>query len=183
MLSRIRAGWMPVALLAGVLLATNAGCAGAGLRRQQAIETEAIAHIYHRPAPDVAAEVRRLLSDTGFSLTPDSDDTFVRTQWKAVIEDDEVASLYERYVIRVKRLTPHYSRVVAMKVSLTTVGMETYHPLRLSQRGARNGGGSGKGLWPLPMGPPVLSRDGAFEWALLERVEETNAQRIEASIR
>src|ERR1700753_1939426 len=100
--SRTHVGRCVVALFVGVLLAMNAGCAGQELRRQQVLGAQAATHVYHRPAPELVAKGRRLLSDTGFVLALQSDDTCVRTQWKVVIDDDEFASLGERYVVMVK---------------------------------------------------------------------------------
>lgn len=166
-----------------ILLATSSGCIGRRADRETLLHAQAAVHVYHRPAPEVAAAVRALLVEKGFALTPSSNDMWLRTQWKRTIDDDEFASFRERYVVFVKRLTAHHCRVEAARFTLTTVGMETYHPLSMSKPDGQHSQGTasyGAGLLPLAAGPRTGQRDTAFEWDLLRRVDPTGAHWIEA---
>jgi hypothetical protein len=178
-------GW-PGLLVAGALSAASVGCVDTQRQAERALHLQAEAHVYHRPAPEIAEEVRRLLVGRGFALTAASDDHFVRTQWKRIIDDDEFASVRERYVVLVKRLTDHHCRVEAVKFTVTTVGMETYHPMSMSKpdgSSSQNTATYGKGVMPLAMGPRGYARDPDLEWELLRHVDAPKARRLEAEAR
>jgi hypothetical protein len=173
------------AVVAAGLFLVLPGCAGAslGAKLEQA---HAGVHVYHRPAPEVAAAVRAELAANGFTLDPASDDRLISTQWSWPLEDDQFVSQGERYVVLVKRLTAHHCRVEAVKFTMWTGGLETYHPLSPLRNGSKNGNPNtvsyGKGLSPLLMGTPTVGRDFGFEWALLRRVDPIDASRIEATV-
>jgi hypothetical protein len=173
-------------VLAGALLAPATGCAPGKPPVAALVEARAAAHVYHRPAPEVAGEVEALLKARGFQLSPIHRGQLITTQWKSLIDDEQFATSQERYVILVKRLTAHYCRVQAVRLSASTLGMETYHPT--STRGDSravntNDADYGRGLSPLAVGPPTYRRDPSFEWDLLRRVEPATAQRIETDAR
>jgi hypothetical protein len=169
------------------LLGALSGCAGAlGSSPSKKLEqAHAGTHVYHRPAPEVAAAVRAELEAEGFTLDPVSDDRLVSTQWSWPLEDEQFVSQGERYVVVVRRLTAHFSRVEAVKFTMWTGGVETYHPLKplRNDKGTNaNTVSYGKGLSPLLMGTPTYARDFQFEWALLRRVDPLDARRIEDTV-
>ncbi len=169
---------------AGLLcaLCTLAGCARSS-PGDVLVQAHAGIHVYHRSAPEVAAAVRAELEARGFTLDPTSDDQLIGTQWRWPLEDEQFVSQGERYVVLVKRLTAHHCRVEAVKLTLWTGGLETYHPLKPRNGGGGSTSGVGRGLSPLAMGTPTIARDFRFEWGLLRRVDPTDALRIEDTVR
>jgi hypothetical protein len=182
-------GLLGAGVLAGLLFALP-GCAGAV--GQSPADTLAQAHagihVYHRPAPEIAAAVRAELAAEGFSLDSASDDRLIATQWSWPLDEDQLASQGERYVVLVRRLTAQHCRVEAMKLKVWIGGLETYHPLKPATGGGSRGGAAGTsalgpGLSPLALGTPTYARDFQFELALLRRVDPADARRVEETVR
>jgi hypothetical protein len=171
---------------AGLLCALPACATGPSLA-DKLVQAHAGIHVYHYAAPEVAAAVRAELSAEGFTLDPASDDRVISTQWSWPLEDDHFASQGERYVVLVRRLTPHHCRIEAVKFKMWTGGLETYHPLSPTRNDAKGGSPTtnsmGPGLSTVVMGTPTYARDFQFELSLLRRVDPTGAQRIEETAR
>ena len=162
-------------------LALTTGCAGSMTARLQQERTSA--YVFHRPAPDVEATARRLLKDSGFVVLDADRPGIVRTKWRAILDDEEFATEYERYIIVVQRLTREHCRVGALKLSLSTLGMETAHPHSYSGKGTNmNTVSYGKGKSPLPIGSPLTRRDLDFEWRLITHEEPEGARLVQSQI-
>lgn len=135
------------------------------------------------------AAATRLLGERGFRFKPVSvggPATMLRTEWRAILDDEEFATAYERYVIQVKRLTKEHCQVQALKVSVSSVGMETHHPLTQYKRDGSgrnvNNVTNGKGRTGLLMGKPGYGRDFELEWQLLRRIEPERARLLESTV-
>ena len=165
-------------------LALTTGCAGsmdAG-RLQQARTS---AYVFHHPAPAVESTARKLLKDGGFVLLDADRPGIVRTKWRAVIDDEQFATEYERYIIVVQRLTKEHCRVGALKISVATLGMETAHPHYISDGSKDNKANTvtyGKGKSPLLIGSPAARRDLDLEWNLIRHQEPDGARLVQSQI-
>jgi hypothetical protein len=179
-----KAGRRALSLLALALAALTLGCAGTS--RAQLLDLHVSGYVYHRPQAEVIAAATRLLAEQGFRLKPLNNGGMLRTEWRGILEDEEFATAYDRYLIQIKRLTPEHCRVQAVKVSVSSVGMETYHPTT-TYKGDGNGRNvnnvnNGKGREGLLMGKPGYGRDLDFEWQLLRRVEPERARLLEGTV-
>jgi hypothetical protein len=163
-------------------LALTTGCAGSmDPARLQHERTSA--YVFHHPAPDVEAAVRKLLQDGGFVLLDADRPGIVRTKWRAILDDEQFATEYERYIVVVQRLTNEHCRVGALKLSLATLGMETMHPQSYSGKGTNmNTVSYGKGKSPLLIGSPTARRDLDLEWSLITRKEPERARLMKSQI-
>lgn len=165
-------------------LALVSGCAGTMPDRLR--EERTSAYVFHHPAPEVESTVRALLEDDGFNLTASLHDGVIRTKWRPVIDDDQFATTYDRYVVFIQRLSPHHCRVAALKWSASTLGMETAHPHTIAKNMGEghtmNTTTYGKGKVPLPMGPPTIRRDLDLEWKLITREEPARARVVQSDI-
>ena len=89
-------------------------------------------------------------------------------------------------MIVIHRLTREHCRVQAIKLSYSSVGMETEHPHTLFKRdgvsATVNTATYGKGKSPLPMGPPTVRRDLDLEWKLIAREEPERARLVRSQI-
>lgn len=106
------------------------GCAR-GADPLLALLGEARAHVYHRPAPELRAAVQAELLAEGYTVEPTSDDGLVGTGWKMLIDGRELGTFRDRDVALVKRLTAHHCRVEAMRMTMSTLGSDTGHPLEM----------------------------------------------------
>ncbi|MFO0756659.1 MAG: hypothetical protein U0359_09220 [Byssovorax sp.] len=158
------------------------GCAGTS--RTQLLEAHVSSHVYHHPQADVVSAATSMLTEMGFRVFP-FDGSVLRTNWHGLLDDEEFATAYDRYVIQIKHLSPQHCRVQAVKLSYASVGMETYHPQsQYKPDGNRNVNNvtNGKGVVGLPMGKPSYTRDFDFEWRLLRRVEPERARLLEGTV-
>ena len=164
--------------------ALTGGCAGS--MPERLLKARTGAYVFHHPAPDVESTARALLTDCGFHLIAADQGGIIRTSWRPIIDDEQFATTYERYIVVVKRLSPEHCRVEAIKLSVSTLGMETAHPYSLSKNVAtgRNGNNStyGKGKAALPMGKPSVSRDLDMEWKIISRKEPERARLVQSDI-
>jgi len=165
-------------------LALVSGCAGSMPERLREAWTGA--YVFHHPAPDVESAVRKLLEDGGFQLLDAYKGGIVRTTWRPIIDDDEFATAFERYIVVIQRLSPEHCRVAAIKISVSTLGMETAHP-HTQSKGDGNGRNEntityGKGNVPLPLGTPAVRRDLDLEWRLIARAEPERARLVQSDI-
>jgi hypothetical protein len=171
-------------LIALALCALTLGCAGTS--RAQLLELHVSSHVYHRPQSEVIAAATKLLGEQGFRLKPFNNGNMLRTEWRGILEDEEFATAYDRYLVQIKRLSPEHCRVQAVKVSVSSVGMETYHPTTSYKRDGSgrnvNNVNNGKGREGLQMGKPGYGRDLDFEWLLLRRVEPERARLLEGTV-
>jgi hypothetical protein len=175
-------------LAALVALAGGAGCApGPEAKVPVALLAQAGAHVYHRPAPEILDAVRAELVAEGYTVEPGSTDGLLRTGWKMLIDGREFATFRDRYVVYVKRLSPHHCRVEAVRVTLSTLGVDTGHPLKMLVPAGVNSKTNSTSIFgegPVrPAVPRGVARDFAFEWRLLARVEPDRAQRLAAAPR
>ena len=172
-------------LAAALLLAAVAGCATAP-PRAAAIDRHASAYIYHHPKDDVIAALQRMLEDRGFEVMPVMQGNAVKTEWRGLIGSDQVGTVQERYVIIVYPLTKQHSRITAMRLQRSTMGMEAWHPLSRvdSDPTGKNGNNASptEGLVPLPMGKPLAKRALDIEWELIRRLDPVRARQIEAMV-
>lgn len=173
--------------VAGLAAVFSAGCAAAQPTRGSVIESYASNYVYHRPSGEVIGGIQRLLEDRRFQIMPTMRGNAMQTEWKEVIGDDDVGAVQERYYIVVRPLTKEFSRVTAVRLQFSTVGMETWHPLRPFTRGGEkeeqnvNTQNFGKGLFPLPMGKPTVRRALDLEWDLIRRLDPSRARQIEVT--
>jgi len=160
--------------------ALSAACAPAP-RLPPAMLAEAGTHVYHRPAPELLAAVQAELADEGYVVGPVMEDGLVRTDWKMLIDGREFATFRDRYVVLVKRLTAHHSRVEAVRITMSTLGSDFTRPLHMFVPAGVNartpsftvyGDGPAK-----PAVPRGVARDLAFEWRLYARLEPARARR------
>lgn len=179
-----------LALAAASLGSASLGCASLGASRSPprtppAVLARAGTFVYHRPAPEVRAAVQAELSAEGYTVSPESGDGLLRTDWKMLIDGREFATFRDRYVVLVKRLTDHHCRVEAVRITMSTLGADTGHPLKMFVPADVNSKTNsysifGEGL-ARPAVPRGIERDLAFEWRLLARVEPSAAGRIAAA--
>jgi hypothetical protein len=162
-------------------LALTTGCAGSVTELQRARTS---AYVFHHPAPDVESAVRKLLKDGGFIVLDADRPGIVRTEWRAILDDEQFATQYERYIIVVQRLTREHCRVAALKFSLATLGMETAHPQSVGNGKDTNANTVtyGKGKSPLLFGDPTARRDLDLEWSLIAREEPAGARLVRSQI-
>jgi hypothetical protein len=168
-----------------VVMALTLGCAA--LQREKKIQEHTATHVFHRSQVDLHAAAEKMLSDDGFRINvPATTLPEVRTEWKAIIDDEQFATSYVRYVVLIKRLAPQHCLVQVVRFTMSTMGMETYHP---HSEFKHDGSGSnvntanyGKGESALPMGPPVYVRDLAYEWKLFNEVEPAAAALVAQSV-
>ena len=162
-------------------LALTTGCARSMTDLQRARTS---AYVFHHPAPDVESAARKLLKDGGFVVLDADRPGIVRTKWRAVLDDEQFATAYERYIIVVQRLTREHCRVAALKVSLATLGMETAHPHSVGNGKDTNVNTVtyGKGKSPLLIGEPTARRDLDLEWTLIAREEPEGARLVRSQI-
>src|SRR4051812_34793495 len=106
--------------------AVTSGCAAS--MSERLLQARTGAYVFHHPAQDVESAARALLTDDGFHLIAADKGGVVRTTWRPIIDDDQFATTFERYIITIQRLTKEHCRVEAIKVSVSTLGMETAHP-------------------------------------------------------
>jgi hypothetical protein len=177
-----------LAFAATLLLAlASAGCA-ARSKRAVMIDSYAGAYIHHHSAKEMVAVVERMLKERGFDVLPTQQGEAVRTEWKNHLGDEEFATAVERYIVVVHRLTKEHSRVTAIRLRFSTAGMETYHPRTPLKNDGKGQGHSvntanyGKGWKPLMIGKPVKTRDLAFEWELIRRLDPNRARQIESMV-
>jgi hypothetical protein len=165
-------------------LALTTGCAGSiGADRLKHARTSA--YVFHHPAPDVESTARQLLKDGGFVVLDADRPGIVRTKWRAVVDDEQFATEYERYIIVVQRLTREHCRVGALKISFATLGMETAHPHYISDGSKDNKPNTvsyGKGKSPLLIGSPTARRDLDLEWSLITHQEPDRARLVQSEI-
>ena len=102
------------------LFGLTGGCAGS--LPDRLLDARTGAYVFHHPAPVVESTARALLNDNGFYLIAVDKGGIIRTSWRPVIDDDQFATTFERYVIVIKRLTPEHCRVEAIKISASTLG-------------------------------------------------------------
>jgi hypothetical protein len=157
------------------------GCAPVARPLPPALLEEAGTHVYHRPARDVRAAVQAELASEGYVVAPVSDDGLVRTDWKMLVDGREFATFRDRYVVLVKRLTPHHARVEAMRITMSTLGSDFTKPLHMFVPADVNDktpsfGVYGEGPERASM-PYGVARDLAFEWRLFARLEPERARR------
>jgi len=162
-------------------LALTTVCAGpmADLKHAQTS-----AYVFHHSAPDVEAAARQLLKDRGFEVLAANGTGIVRTEWHAVLDDQQFATEYERYIIGVQRLTHEHCRIAALKISLATLGMETAHPHSVGNgKDTNNNTASyGAGTSPLLVGAPTVRRDLDIEWSLIAYEEPDRARDVQSRI-
>jgi hypothetical protein len=165
-------------------LALVSGCAPSLPARLRDARTGA--YVFHHPAPDVESAARALLRDDGFQLIGTYKGGIIRTEWRAIIDDEQFSTAFERYDVVIQRLSPAHCRVTALKWSIATLGMETAHPHASSNRNKGDENGNtityGKGKVPLPMGTPGIRRDLELEWRLIAREEPARAQLVQSDI-
>ena len=165
-------------------IALTGGCAGSIPER--ILQARTGAYVFHHPAPDVESAARKLLEDKGFYLIAADRGGIIRTTWRAIIDDDQFATSSERYVIVIQRLTREHCRIEAIKMSASTLGMETAHPHTESKNEAvgRNGNTStyGKGKDALPLGDPTVRRDLELEWELITLAEPERAKLVQSDV-
>jgi hypothetical protein len=163
-------------------LALGTGCAGS-LNPARLQQERTSAYVFHHSAPDVESTVRKLLKEDGFVLLDADRPGIVRTKWRAILDDEQFATEYERYIIVVQRLTNEHCRVGALKLSLATLGMETMHPTSYSGKGINmNTVNYGKGKSPLLIGSPLVRRDLDLEWSLIAHKEPEGARLVQSQI-
>jgi hypothetical protein len=183
-LLRLAERLLPLAA-AGLLAASASGCA-AEPPRAKALNHYAGSYIYHHPADEVTAAFQRLLEERGYQVMPVMQGQALRTEWKEMIGTEEVATVYERYFILIQRLTGEHTRVAAMQLQYSTLGMETYHPTVPFHNDPEGRGVNtvtyGKGWKPLQMGKPLAKRAVDLEWALIRRLDPDRARQIEATV-
>lgn len=174
------ASWLPIL----GALALLSGCASSMPERLREARTGS--YVFHHSAADVESAARALLLDEGFHLTASLHDGVVATKWRPLIDDDDFASTFERYTIVIQRLSPEHCRITAIKMSASTLGMETAHPHNTSKNEGvgrnENTKTYGKGKDPLPMGPPSIRRDLDLEWKLISREEPARARIVLSDI-
>lgn len=162
--------------------ALTTGCA-ASLDPARLKHERTSAYVFHHPAPDVESAARKLLKEGGFVLLDADRPGIVRTKWRAIMDDEQFATAYERYIVVVQRLTNEHCRVGALKLSLATLGMETMHPTSYSGKdGNMNTVHYGKGKSPLLIGSPTAQRDLDLEWSLITRKEPEGARLVQSQI-
>jgi hypothetical protein len=165
-------------------LALTTGCAGS-MDPDRLKHARTSAYVYHHPAPDVEAAARKLLKDGGFVVLNADRPGLVRTKWRALLDDEQFATEYERYIIVVQRLTREHCRVEALRLTVATFGMETAHPHYISD-GSKdtkpNTVNYGKGKSPLLFGSPSARRDLDLEWSLITHQEPDRAQLVQSEI-
>ncbi|MEO7330950.1 MAG: trypsin-like serine protease [Minicystis sp.] len=183
LLRRTRARRRALSLIVVALAALSIGCGGTS--RAHLLELHVSGHVYHHPQEEVIAAATRILGERGFRVPPASEGV-IRTDWRGILEDEEFATAYERYVIQIKRLTKEHCRVQAVKLTYASVGMETYHPTSSYKRDGSgrtvNTVNNGKGWQGLTMGAPGYGRDFDFEWLLLRQVEPARARLLEGTV-
>jgi hypothetical protein len=166
------------------LLALTGGCAGS--MPDRLLQARTGAYVFHHSAPDVESKARALLEDKGFYLLAAYKGGIIRTTWRPIIDDDQFATTFERYVIVIQRLTSEHCRIEAIKMSMSTLGMETAHPHTESKNegAGRNGTTStyGKGKDALPLGDPAVRRDLELEWELIAKAEPERAKLVQSDI-
>ena len=166
------------------LLACTGGCAGS--MPERLLQARTGAYVFHHPASDVESAARALLTDDGFYLIAADKGGVVRTTWRPIIDDEQFATTYERYIIVIQRLTNEHCRVEAVKLSMSTLGLETAHPHTESTNVGvgRNGNNStyGKGKDALALGDPAVRRDLEMEWKLIARAEPDRARLVQSDI-
>lgn len=186
--SRSLAGLFAVAAACSLAFAT-AACAPAPAAdaRLALVQARAGAHVYHRPAPEIAAAVRAELSAEGYALLAEEQDGLVRTEWRYLIDGKEFATVRDRYLVLVKRLSPQHCRVEAVRIAMSTLGAESSKPYHLmvppdiaDRYVSTNILGWGDNRASVPQ---RYSRDLAFEWRLLRRADPEGAARLEESVR
>jgi hypothetical protein len=183
-LLRLAARLLPLAA-AGLFAASVAGCA-ADPPRVKAIHDYAGSYIYHHTPDEVTAAVQRLLEERGYEVMPVMQGEALRTEWKDVIGTEEVATVYQRYFVLIQRLTGEHTRIAAMRLEYSTVGMETYHPTAPFHNDpdgrSVNTVTYEKGWKPRQMGKPFAKRALDLEWALIGRLDPDRARQIEAAV-
>lgn len=161
-----------------------AGCATS--MPERLLQARTGSYVFHHSAQDVESKARALLEDKGFYLIAADKGGIIRTTWRPIIDDDEFATTFERYVIVIQRLTKEHCRIEAIKLSASTLGMETAHPHSESKNEAvgRNGNTStyGKGKSALPLGDPALRRDLEMEWEIITQAEPDRARLVQSDI-
>jgi|GEM_PF-2828718 len=158
-----------------------AGCAP---RRSTLLEQRAATYVFHRSAAEVEVTVDAYFSELGFEWDAPGPDGVHPTAWKEVYGEWEFATVYQRYFILIRAKGPRHSTVEVVKLTRTTSRMETYHPQAPSGVGRDTKDVSpeqemGKGVAPLPAGPPVAKRALDVEWELIRRLEPTRAAALE----
>ncbi|MCC6558159.1 MAG: hypothetical protein IT372_34870 [Polyangiaceae bacterium] len=165
--------------------ALAAGCAGP-TAREVLIDHYATVYVYHHPTAEVEAGVHRLLEDRGFQIRPIRRGDAIQTEWKLLTGTEEVATMREQYYVVVRRLTKEHSRVTAMRLEYSSVGMESYHPTVPYHDGPdgskANTRSDERGWSPLQFAKPRARRDAGLEWELIRRVDPERARRIEATV-
>jgi hypothetical protein len=109
-------------------LALTTGCASSASLTERMQHARTSEYVFHHSAPDVESTVRQLLKEEGYVVLDVDRPGIVRTKWRALLDDEQFATEYARYIIVVQRLTSEHCRVGALKLSMATFGMETAHP-------------------------------------------------------
>lgn len=175
----LRGGWG----LAVVVLLT----ACATTSREQALDEAAGEHVYVTDPRIVWAQARALLREQGYEVREADRGYELVTPWLGSSDSYDLAMLKRRYRV-LGGVRPDGGFVVrAFRITHTTVGLTEPHPSHQSTV-ARGNGESGPATGysyqnpgePLASVRPRSERDLAFEWALLQRVEPREAERIAA---
>lgn len=177
---------VPVAA-AGLIALGVAGCAGRPVR-DVLIDQHAAAYVFHHPREEVLAALQRMLEQRGFEVLPLSRGEALVTEWMLLTGTERIATAYEKLFVVVRRLTPEHSRVTALRMQLSTVGMETYHPTVQAHEDGDGGKTSASrqvndGNYPLQWGKPYVRRALDVEWALIRRLDPARARQIETAVK
>jgi hypothetical protein len=168
----------------GVLLLLGVACAPS---RATLLQRRATTYVFHRSADELSLAVTAYFDERGFDWDAPRPDGLRRTAWKQVYGEAEFASVLERYFVLVRARGPTHATVEVVKLSRTTAGMETYHPVNGSNSGREPKDVNptepmGKGSVPLPFGPPIAKRALEVEWELIRRLEPHRAAALESRV-
>jgi hypothetical protein len=175
-----------VKLLVLAAAAAAAGCAAEQMSRSALLERHAAAFVHHHSRDEVIAGARALLEDRGYDVMPVQRGEALATEWRLLFGTDEFATSHDRYFVVVHRLTPEHTRIEAIRLVYSTLGMETHHPqipfVRDGMSENVNSAAYEKGWKPRMMGKPQWGRALDIEWALIQRLEPARSRQIEAAV-
>jgi hypothetical protein len=179
------------------------GCAAA--RHREALYEEAHRHVYAQPIEKVWPQLVSLLAAQGYPSRKGNDEFILVSEWRNDTMDSRVVSSASRIYAEGHRVDSHSSMVRIFRQTIFTGnkgGMNARENSLASQITVGSAGdispfaedpiklnqflGTSADHTPLTRAPAQLtrsfSRDGELEWKLLQAVEETRAEAIEARV-
>jgi len=168
------------------------GCAGA--RHQEALYREVHRHVYAQPIEKVWPQLVSLVADQGYPPRKGRDEFILVSEWRNDTMESRVVSSSSRIYAEGYRVDSNSSMVRIFRQTIFTGNKGMMNARENSLASSITVAGAGDpspfadntGYAPLNRSPTQLtrsvSRDGELEWKLLQLVEETRAQAIEARV-